>query len=1039
MALSAGWCGPVATGMEFCLLGPLIVRRAEVVLPVARGKQRAVLAALLLDAGRAVSVDDLTEVLWGTRPPPSARVTVQNHVKRLRHTMGEADRARISTEPRGYAISVDAGELDVTRFEALLESARAAAREDSWDTAARQARGALSLWRGDPLADVESDVLAAREVPRLAELRLQAVEARIDADLRMGRHAEVVSELQQLVGTHQLREHFHAQLMLALYRCGRQAEALEAYRTTRTLLISELGVEPGAEIRGLHQGILGRNQKRDLALSPEAGLVKLAGTVGYAPLVVPRQLPADVTAFTGRARELAELDRLLAVGERGDVGGGSAPAVISAITGTAGVGKTALAVRWAHQVAERFPDGQLYLNMRGYDPGQPMPAPDALAGFLRTLGVPGRDIPAEEEERAALYRSLLAGRRMLVVLDNASEVEQVRPLLPGAAGCVVAVTSRDSLGGLVARHGAARLDLDLLPLPDAVGMLQALIGSRVDDDPAAAAALADRCSRLPLALRLAAELAAARSPAPVRELVGELADQQRRLELLDAGGDPRTAVREVFSWSYRHLDADAARAFRLVGLHPGSDWDSYAAAALAGITVNRADRMLGLLARAHLIRPAGVGRYGMHDLLRDYGAEQAARDDAELARRAALTRLFDYYVHTAAAAIDTLNPAELHRRPRFPATASPAPTVTDPVTAQAWLDAELATLVAVSAHTAEHGWPDHATGLAATLYHYLDTCGHYPEAVIIHGHARSAARQAGDRAAEATALTNLGAVDARQGQCQRAAGHLQQALDLFRDTGDQAGQARVLISLGIVDERLGLYQQAAERQRQALALFLETGDRVGEARALGNLGIVAERLGHYRQAAGHLKQALALCRETGDRVGEVRALGNLGCVDSRLGRYQQAAGHQRQALALCRETGDRVGEAHVLTELGVISGRQGRYQQAVGYLCQAIALFREISDRHGEAEALNGLGETLLAAGQPSQARTRHAAALGLASQIGGQYQRARALSGLGCAHHAVDDLNQARSYWREALTVYTDLGAPEARTIRGHLTGCAP
>ncbi len=462
--------------------------------------------------------------------------------------------------------------------------------------------------------------------------------------------------------------------MLALYLCGRQAEALEAYRTTRTLLISELGVEPGAEIRGLHQGILSRNHKRDLALSPEAGLAKLAGTVGYAPLVVPRQLPADVAAFTGRARELAELDRLLAVGgKRGDAGGDSAPAGISAITGMAGVGKTALAVRWAHQVAERFPDGQLYVDLRGYDPGQPMPAADALAGFLRALGVPGRDIPAEEQERAALYRSLLAGRRMLVVLDNVSEVEQVRPLLPGAKGCVAAVTSRDSLSGLVARHGAARLDLDLLPLPDAVSMLRALIGSRVDADPAAAVALADRCSRLPLALRVAAEQAAALSPAPVRELVGELADQQRRLELLDVGGDPRTAVREVFSWSCRHLDADAARAFRLIALHPGSDWGHYAAAALAGITVNRADRMLRLLARAHLIRPAGAGRYGMHDLLRDYGAEQAVRDDAELARRAALTRLFDYYLHTAAAAIDTLNPAELHRRPRFPAAAGRPP------------------------------------------------------------------------------------------------------------------------------------------------------------------------------------------------------------------------------------------------------------------------------------------------------------------------------------------------------------------------------
>src|SRR5215472_6158356 len=327
--------------------------------------------------------------------------------------------------------------------------------------------------------------------------------------------------------------------------------------------------------------------------------------------LVPRQLPADVGAFTGRTVELAELDWLLPDAAAGPVTDAVGPVVISAVSGTAGVGKTALAVRWAHRAAAHFPDGQLYVNLRGYDPDQPVSAGEALAGFLRALGVAGQDIPPGEAERAARYRSLVAGRRLLVVLDNAATVEQVRPLLPGSPSAMVVVTSRDSLAGLVARDGARRLDLGLLPAADAVALLRVLIGQRAEADPAAARMLADRCARLPLALRVAAELAVARPDTPLAELAAELADEGERLALLDAGGDPRGAVASVFSWSYRHLDPGAARMFRLLGLHPGPDWDRYAAAALGGTGVAEAGRLLNALARAHLIAPAGPGRYGL--------------------------------------------------------------------------------------------------------------------------------------------------------------------------------------------------------------------------------------------------------------------------------------------------------------------------------------------------------------------------------------------------------------------------------------------
>ncbi|HEX8758499.1 MAG TPA: NB-ARC domain-containing protein, partial [Pseudonocardiaceae bacterium] len=386
------------------------------------------------------------------------------------------------------------------------------------------------------------------------------------------------------------------------------------------------------------------------------------GPVGVAR-VVPAQLPADVEVFTGRSQELAELDRLLArtaetTASARVTSGDSTAVVISAVSGTAGVGKTALALRWAHRVRGQFPDGQLYVNLHGFDPEQPLSAADALAGFLRALGLAGQHIPVEVEERAATYRSLLDGRRILIVLDNASSVEQVRPLLPGAPSCVVVVTSRDSLAGLVARHSARRLDLDLLPLEDAVALLAALIGGRVHAEPDAAATLARLCARLPLALRVAAELAAARPTISLAQLVDELADEQQRLELLDAGGDARTAVRGVFSWSYQHLPATVARAFRLIGLHPGPYFDPYAVAALANTSLDQAQQMADLLARAHLIQAPHPGHYGIHDLLRAYATWLADVEDSTAEQRAGLTRLFDHYLATAAAAMDMLIPAE---------------------------------------------------------------------------------------------------------------------------------------------------------------------------------------------------------------------------------------------------------------------------------------------------------------------------------------------------------------------------------------------
>jgi DNA-binding SARP family transcriptional activator/Tfp pilus assembly protein PilF len=1008
----------MVTRMQFGLLGPLVVRRGETVVSVRAGKQRAVLAALLLNANRVVPVDELAEMLWGTAAPPSARVTVQNNVARLRKALGDDDRARIGTQPRGYVISVADGELDMNRFEALLGTARQAARSGSWDTAAADSRAALALWRGEPLADVESELLAVREVPRLADLRLQAVETRIEADLHLGRHAEVTGELRQLTAVHPLRDHLHALLMLALYRAGRQAEALTAYQAARRVLIEELGTEPGPELRSLHQQILVADPALDLSGSRRAVGPRRA---------VPRELPAGVRHFTGRERELAALTGLL-----DEPSAGRGIVVISAIGGTAGVGKTALAVQWAHDIAGRFADGQLYVNLRGYDRGEPVAAGDALAGFLRALGVPGTDIPDEVEERARQYRSKLAGRRVLVVLDNARDGEQVRPLLPGDPGCAAVVTSRDTLAGLVAADGAQRLDLDVLPLADACGLLRSLIGPRADTDAAAVVELAWLCARLPLALRIAAQLAAARPAAPLAGLVAEL--KATRLDTLDAGED-RADVRAVFSWSLRQLPDDAAQAFALLGLQPGEYLDVYAAAALTGASTGQARKSLDHLHRASLIQESGPGQYGMHDLLRAYAREQAVAREAGGQSSATLTRLFDYYLAAASAAMDVLYPAEAHLRPPVaPAAAGAVPEMADDAEARAWLDRERPNMVAVVTHCSGHGWPQHAIGLADTLHRYLIAGGHLPEGGTIYRRALHAARRSADLAAEASALHGLGSIALYKGQFRAAASDYRVALERYRQCRDRTGEARVLGNLGITEAQLHNHQSATGYFRQAIEAFEDAGDSLGAARGLTHLGFVETELGSYDQAAEHLQRALPVLREAGDEDYEATTLEAIGELHLRRGQLTQAAVFFEQALTIYRRTGNPTGIADQLANLGNVSVRQREHQQAIGYLRQALALHRQAGYQHGEVQTLRKLAMALHGAGQVAAARAELAAALQLAADIGSTFQQASAHSDLAESHHRAGEDEKARNHWRQALALYTQLGVPEAEQVQARL-----
>ena len=659
---------------------------------------------------------------------------------------------------------------------------------------------------------------------------------------------------------------------------------------------------------------------------------------GGAALSVPRQLPAAVANFTGRAAELAALTRMLGNGGPGEPG----TVMISAIGGTAGVGKTALAVHWAHQATQQFPDGQLYVNLRGYDSVQPMLSADVLAAFLRSLGVPGQEIPPEADERAARYRSLLAGKRMLVILDNAGSADQVRPLLPGTPACTVVVTSRDTLSGLVARDGAARLDLDMLPLEDAVALLRSLIGARADAEPAATRELASQCSRLPLALRVAAELAASRPAASLGELAGELTDLRTRLDLLTTGGDPRTQVRAVFSWSYQQLSADTARMFRLLGLHPGPDISIAAAASLTATGQPETRRLLGELARLYLIAEHTPGRYAFHDLLRAYAAGQARACDSESERREAIGRVLDHYLHSAAhgafTVTSTFEPVAL-LLPR-PGTVPERPP--SPRSVLAWFDAEHQVLLAAVSLAAESGFDRHAWQLPWAMTPFLRKRGHWQEWTATQRTALAASTRLGDIPGQAVARRLLATAYDDLGDYAQALGYYLTSLELYRRLGDGCGEARTFAGLGVLAARQGRHRDALSYDEQSLRLYQAAGDKAGEAVTLYGIGWDHGLLGDYAQARAFCRQALTLNAEVGNRDVDAAIWDSLGHAEHQLGSFAEAAASYERALGIIREFGDRWRESVTLTHIGDTRHAVGDLRQAREAWREALVILEEL-------------------------------------------------------------------------------------------------
>jgi DNA-binding SARP family transcriptional activator/tetratricopeptide (TPR) repeat protein len=937
--------------VEFGLLGPLIVRCGRTMVPVQRGGQRAVLAALLLAANRVVPVRALAEVLWGPEPPPSAPVVIRNHIRRLRQALGEPARERIRTQPGGgYLINVAEGELDVARFEHLLSSARAAARQCNWPEAAGQARTALALWRGEPLADIESEMLAAREVPRLAELRMQAAETRAESELHLGGHTEVVAELQGLAAAHPLREHLHALLMLAMYRSGRQADALAAYRQVRAVLVEELGTEPGAELAELHQRILAADPAL-LLREPAAPTTQDAAptAAGHAradpptglPTAVPRQLPGNLPGFTGREDELAALAQIL------DEAASQAPGtvVISAVGGTAGVGKTTLAVHWAHQVADRFSDGQLYVNLRGFGPADAPAAPaEAIRGFLTALGVPPERIPPGADAQEGLYRSLLADRRVLIVLDNARDEQQVRPLLPGGPGCMAIVTSRSQLRGLAATDGARLLTVDTLSPDEAIRMLETRLGSRrATAEPRAVSEIAALCAYLPLALAIAASRAEARPRFPLAALAAELRDTSGLLDILDAD-DSATSVRAVFSWSYRQLSPAAARLFRLLGLHPAPGISLPAAASLAGTNRQQAGAMMRELAQAHLVIEHAPGRYTTHDLLRAYAAEQARIDGTEADRREATGRLLDHYLHTAHDAALLLYSS---REPITLAPARPGVTperLTDRQQALAWFETEHQVMLAAVALAAKTGFDVHAWQLPWAMMSYLDQRGQWHDLYATQRIAQDAATRLGDLRGLALTGRALARACTRLADYAQARAILADCLQLYRKLGDHIGEAHTHQSLSLVAEHQGRYEAALAHGQAAHLLFQSVGHQPGQAQSLNIVGWDYSLLGNYERAREVSQQAVELSREVGEGQDEALAWDSLGYAEFHLGHLDKAVDCYARALRLYREIGHRYLAAQTLTRLSETHHAAGQLSQALSACQEALDILEDLGN-----------------------------------------------------------------------------------------------
>ncbi|MEU0805086.1 BTAD domain-containing putative transcriptional regulator [Streptomyces sp. NPDC005970] len=908
--------------MRYRVLGTLELRDGGEWTSLGPAKWRMLLAVLLCHANRTVPTERLMDELWGEEGrPQSAGKLLQTYVSRLRQALGDESGDVLITDKQGYKahgyrLAVEAAEFDAHRFEQLVEEGRRGLDRGAPEAAAERLREALALWRGSPFQDVPPTPAVEAETARLEECRLEALDARVEADLRCGRHASVLGELETLTAEYPFREDLRGRQMLALYRSGRQADALAAYRDLRRALSDELGVEPTPALQRLHQRILAADETlmppppdRTEEGAPRGGW----GAPSAAPRPAPRgpqQLPPASPAFTGRHSEVAVIRTLVEerddlVAEGGEGGAGGRPVVIAAIDGTGGVGKSSLVIHAAHQLADRFPDGQLYVDLHGATAGLTALDPGEVLGrFLRALGVDGSSVPSDTDEAAAQFRSLAAGRRLLVILDNAASVEQIRPLLPAGPGCSALVTSREMLTTL---EGATHLHLDVLPRDQAVALLERIVGAeRVGAEPEEAEAITRLCGGLPLALRIAGARLAARPNRPLRSLVTKLTDARGRLDELSFGD---LAVRTSFQVSYdafregrRSDDQDAARAFRLLSALPGPDVSLPVASALLGLSESRAESALERLVDAQLLESPDSIRYHMHDLLGLFASERAEQEDSESERSSAVTRALSCYVATAQQAVALLDP--LRPWPRHAVEGAVVP-LRDGREAETWLKAELRNLLAAVTHSADQPEPVARLGmwLAQCLQWFLYPRAHTQDLRTINELAMRTARRLGDPEGEAWALDHLAGACWLEHSYEDMRECLESALEIWRELGHREGELRSLCNLADALCELELHEEAIEVQERHLALARETGDRAAEVVGLGNLGRAHRGLGRSEEALTCFKESLEGARRTGNIHHQGFALYEMGITYMEQGRFPEGRTHLDQGLPVWKQAG----------------------------------------------------------------------------------------------------------------------------------------
>jgi len=930
--------------MYFTVLGPVRAWRAGIELDLGPPQQRAALALLLAQAGQPVSLGHLVDVLWGEDPPSTAVNVLHRYVGRLRRLF-EPD-LPVRTPGRwlvpssgGYRLQVRTESVDLLQFRQRVDQARAAIRAGRPQDALPLLIEALALYQGpSTAAGIDPQVRAHPVFTAIDQEYLAAVGILAEAALDSGHGEPALAPVRRAAVSNPLDEPLQARLMLLLAAGGRQAEALAVYQNVRAQLVAELGLDPGQELRAAHQRVLRQE-------TPPARPVPVG----------PAQLPSDLPAFTGREAALSRAFALFGDDPPNDdpLGAAPTPASIIVIDGMAGIGKTTLAVHWSHLIADRFPDGQLYVNLRGFDPiGSGLDPAVAVRGFLEALGVSPNQIPAGLDAQAALYRSLVAGRELLVLLDNARDVEQVRPLLPGSTRCLVIVTSRNKLAGLVARDGALPVTLDLLSPSEARAALAARLGAgRVIAEPAAVEDIITACGRLPLALAIVSARARGHPDFPLAALAAELRDTAGSLDAF-TDAEAATDARVVFSWSYQALSPDAARLFRLLALHPGPEVTAPAAAALAGVTVRSGRRLLTELARASLLDERLPGRYTAHDLLRAYAGEQLAQVESDSGQDSARHRVLDYYLRTAFAANRLMEPnRDAIELPPITSGVPPADRLPDADAAQAWFAAEFAVLLATVRQAAEQGYETHSWQLTWAMQQFFDRCGHWHDWVAVMLVALTAAQGRDDPIGIAHSRRALGTVYNRLGRETEADRELNRALGLFEELGEESLQAHLHLVLSAVKSRSpqrhepghrhSRHEQAREHGRRALELYVATGSRVGQARALNNLGFASARLGDHTSALEFCQAALDLQQDLDDRHGQAGAWDSVALAHHHLGHYQQSVACYHQALDLFTGLGNRYFAANTMIRLGDVHYDNGRFEQA----------------RHHWEEALNVLSD----------------------------------------------------------------------------------